>query len=328
VTTSAVFLRRRIVAGVIAVVLVVATGLGIYALVRSDDGDGDGDTASIEATSRTSRPPRASTTTTTTTTTVPPTTVAPETTAAAAAAAAPAPPSGQPAAAPPPVPQPLTGGLAGKTIHVDAGHNGQNWAHPDEINRPIDIGTQQRACDTTGTATDGGYSESEYTLDVALRLSSILQGAGANVVMTRTDNGGWGPCIDERAAIGNRAGAHAAISIHADGGPPGGRGFHVIAPASVPGLTDDIAGESGRLAGAVREAYGAGTGMPVADYIGGGGLSVRSDLGGLNLSDVPKVFIESGNMRNATDASLLTDPGFRQRVAESLAAGLDRFLGG
>jgi N-acetylmuramoyl-L-alanine amidase len=68
--------------------------------------------------------------------------------------------------------------------------------------------------------------------------------------------------------------------------------------------------------------------MPVADYIGGGGLSVRSDLGGLNLSDVPKVFIESGNMRNATDASLLTDPGFRQRVAESLAAGLDRFLGG
>ena len=262
--------------------------------------------------------------TTTTTTTVPPTTLPPETTAppttAAPVSAAPA-PTAAPAAPP-------TGGLAGKTVLVDPGHNGQNWAHPDEINRPIDIGTQTRACDTTGTATDSGYSESEYTLDVALRLRSLLQAAGANVVMTRTDNGGWGPCIDERAAIGNRAGATVAISIHADGGPAEGRGFHVIQPASITGLTDGIAAESGRLAVAVRDAYAAGTGMPYADYLGGQGLSVRSDLGGLNLSTVPKVFIETGNMRNGTDVALLTDAGFRQQAAESLLSGLRAYLGG
>jgi hypothetical protein len=36
---------------------------------------------------------------------------------------------------------------------------------------------------------------------------------------------------------------------------------------------------------------------------------------------VPKVFVETGNMRNATDASLLESADFRQREAEALAAG-------
>ena len=306
--------RRRLVVVVLAAVLVLGVAVTGYVLRSGDD---DEDATAIRARGRPSS-------TTTTTTTVPPTTLPPETTAPPTTAA-PAPVAPVPAAAPA---VPPTGGLAGKTVLVDPGHNGQNWAHPDEINRPIDIGTQTRACDTTGTATDSGYSEAEYTLDVALRLRSLLQAAGANVVMTRTDNGGWGPCIDERAGIGNRAGATVAISIHADGGPAEGRGFHVIQPTSIAGLTDGIAAESGRLALAVRDAYAAGTGMPYADYLGGQGLSVRSDLGGLNLSTVPKVFIETGNMRNGTDVALLTDPGFRQQAAESLRSGLRAYLGG
>ena len=40
-------------------------------------------------------------------------------------------------------------------------------------------------------------------------------------------------------------------------------------------------------------------GVPVANYIAGGdGLDVRSDLGTLNLSDIPTVMVELGNMRN------------------------------
>ncbi len=53
---------------------------------------------------------------------------------------------------------------------------------------------------------------------------------------------------------------------------------------------------------------------------------MRSDLGGLNLSDVPKVFVETGNMRNATDARLLESPAFRERIAHGLADGINRFL--
>ena len=213
--------------------------------------------------------------------------------------------------------------LAGRTVAIDPGHNGGNYLHTAEIDRLVNAGTLRKACDTTGTATDAGYSEAAYNFDVALRLARILRGEGARVVLTRTSNTGWGPCITERAAIGNRAHANAAISIHADGGPASGRGFHVIYP---PHLTDDIAAASKRLALAVRDAFAAGTGEPYATYIGIDGLDVRSDLGGLNLSDVPKVFIETGNMRNATDAARLESATYRQREADALARGIAAFL--
>jgi N-acetylmuramoyl-L-alanine amidase len=216
--------------------------------------------------------------------------------------------------------------LRGKTIVVDPGHNGGNGSHPEIINRQVNAGTLWKACDTAGTQTASGYSEAAFTYDVALRLRAILRAAGARVVLTRHSNRGVGPCITERAAIGNRARADAAISIHADGGPSSGRGFHVIYPPSIKGLTDDIASASLRLALTVRSAYRAGTGLPYATYLGGQGLSVRSDLGGLNLSDVAKVFVETANMRNATDAALLETPPFRERIARALARGLTMFL--
>jgi N-acetylmuramoyl-L-alanine amidase len=216
--------------------------------------------------------------------------------------------------------------VAGRTIAVDPGHNGRNGAHAAEINRQVDIGTKKKECDTTGTSTNAGYSESAYNLDVSLRLAAILRAAGANVVLTRSDDAGWGPCIDERAAIGNRADADVAISIHADGGPAGGRGFHVNYPVSIKGLTDGIAEESRALAVDVRDAFAAGTGMPYSTYLGSSALLARDDLGGLNLSDVPKVLLETGNMRNATDVGLLTDQAFRERQANAIASGLAAYL--
>jgi N-acetylmuramoyl-L-alanine amidase len=145
-------------------------------------------------------------------------------------------------------------------------------------------------------------------------------------VLTRSTNTGWGPCITERAAIGNRARATVALSIHADGGPADGRGFHVLYAPSIRGLTDDIAVSSRRLALDVRASYRRETRLPYATYIGSQGLAVRSDLGGLNLSDVPKVFVETGNMRNEADAALLERPSFRERIARGLASGLQAFL--
>jgi len=102
----------------------------------------------------------------------------------------------------------------------------------------------------------------------------------------------------------------------------------VIYPPSIKGLTDDIAAASLRLALDVRGAYAKGTGMPYATYLGHSGLDERSDLGGLNLSNVPKVFIETGNMRNATDAALLTSSAYRERAARALEAGLAKFVSG
>ena len=220
------------------------------------------------------------------------------------------------------------GSLSGKVIAIDPGHNGQNYAHSAEIAQQVNIGTKMKECDTSGTATYGGYSETAHNWDVAQRLSTILRGAGATVVFTRPDDNGWGPCITERAAIGNNAHADVALSIHADGGPDSGTGFHVLYPFPVPGMSDKIAEPSKRLGLAIRDAYAALTAMPFASYIGSSGLMQRDDLGGLNLSTVPKVFIEAGNMRNAGDAAKLTDPAFRQKEAEGLATGIVNYLTG
>ena len=62
------------------------------------------------------------------------------------------------------------------------------------------------------------------------------------------DDTGVGPCIDKRAQIGNRVHSDAAVSIHADGGPSSGRGFHVIYSTKINGLTDDIYRPSKKLA--------------------------------------------------------------------------------
>lgn len=220
--------------------------------------------------------------------------------------------------------------LAGKVVVLDPGHNPGNVRHTAEINRLVDIGTNRKECDTTGTATDAGYPEASYTLDVARRVRAILVARGAKVVFTQDGDLPYGPCVDERARIGNRAHADAALSIHADGGPASGRGFHVIAPKSLHvGIADTraIAAPSYRLATTLRSAFRHATDEPYADYLGGGtGLMVRGDLGGLNLSTVPKVFIECGNMRNARDAQALTDPAWRQHAAQGIADGLTAFI--
>jgi N-acetylmuramoyl-L-alanine amidase len=136
--------------------------------------------------------------------------------------------------------------------------------------------------------------------------------------------------VTQRAAIGNAAHADAAISIHGDGAPAGDRGFHVILPAKVVGggaNTAPIVGPSKTLGTDLRAAFKKATGEPFANYINGGtGLDTRSDLGGLNLSTVPKVFIECGNMRNASDATDLKDPDFRQKIAVGIAQGLETFV--
>lgn len=230
--------------------------------------------------------------------------------------------TGSPTAAPSEQP------LAGRTILLDPGHNGGNAAHPEIINRLVDAGGGLRKpCDTTGTATRSGYPEHEFTLDVAKRTAAVLRTRGAKVVLTRTTSAGVGPCVDQRAQAGNRIAADAALSLHADGGPPSGVGFHVIRPGQLPGQDADAYIASSQLATAVHDAV-LRTGEPAAGYVGRGGYDERTDLGGLNLSTVPKVFLESGNMRAAADAARLTDAGFRQRLAVALADGLSSFLFG
>ena len=134
-----------------------------------------------------------------------------------------------------------------------------------------------------------------------------------------------GPCVTERAALGNEVHANAAVSIHADGGPPGGRGFAILEPVA-DGINNAIVGSSAILGADLRAAFAAGTGEPVSSYDGVDGIQPRDDLAGVNLSTVPKVFIECANMRNAADADLVTSARWQARAARAIAAGLTTFV--
>jgi N-acetylmuramoyl-L-alanine amidase len=242
-------------------------------------------------------------------------------------------PSKKPSSHPPrKTPQAERKPLAGKVIVLDPGHNPNNRLHATQINRLVNIGNASKPCDTTGTSTNAGYTESSYTLDVSRRAQRLLQAQGATVKLTQNGDRAYGPCIDERAAIGNQAHADAVVSVHADGAGAGQRGFHVILPAAVhAGAADTraIVAPSKRLGTMLKTQFAADTGTAPSNYTGGGtGFTLRSDLGGLNLSKVPKVFIECGNMRDAMDAARLSDAGWRQRAAHGIADGIAGFLKG
>ncbi|MEV7790469.1 N-acetylmuramoyl-L-alanine amidase [Streptomyces sp. NPDC087512] len=229
-------------------------------------------------------------------------------------------------------PASASGPLKGKVVVIDPGHNPRNFQHTSEINRKVDIGTNRKECDTTGTSTNDGWPEAKFTLDVAHRLRALLEAQGATVRLTQDGDRPYGPCVDERARIGNEARADAAVSIHADGSGAGNRGFHVILPGAVhAGAADTraIVAPSAELGQRIAGNFVRVTGSAPSNYVGGGtGLVTRTDLGGLNLSTVPKVFIECGNMRDSADAALLTSDSWRQKAAEGMSEGIVSFLRG
>jgi len=221
---------------------------------------------------------------------------------------------------------PAPGGLAGKVVVIDPGHNGGNAANPTAINALVPMGFgQYKACDTTGTNGADGYSEHAFNFDVSERLDALLTARGIKVILTRTNDTGVGPCVNIRAAIGNDAHADAAISIHADGYDGSGHGFQVIeASSSAGGSANDAA--SNRLSQDMHASMLSGSGFTPATYIGTDGYESRTDLAGLNLSTVPKILVECGNMRDAGDLAREESATDRQQLAQSLADGIIAFL--
>ena len=215
--------------------------------------------------------------------------------------------------------------LAGKVVGIDPGHNGGNFANPSFINQSVWNGREREACDTTGTETNGGYTEARFNFNVAMYLRRDLVREGAKVVMTRRTNHGIGPCIDRRAQILDRARADVAIDIHADGGPAGGRGVAILTPVA-DGPNDKVIASSKRFGRILLHRYTRLTGIPVSNYDGSGGFAPRRDLAGLNLTTVPKVLIECVNMRNAADARRLVRPAFQRLAAKSMAEAITAFL--
>ena len=211
------------------------------------------------------------------------------------------------------------------TVVLDPGHNGGNASHPEVINQLVPDGRgRTKPCTTVGTSTGAGYAEHAFNWDVALRVRELLTARGVRVMLTRSSDTGVGPCVNERAALGNAAAADAVVSIHAYGWAPEPRGFYV-AYASPP--LNAAQGEPAHsLAVAVRDAM-IGAGFPTAEY-GSGGLDGKDDLAGLNLSERPAVLVECANMRNPGEAAAVSSAAGRARYAAGIAAGILGWLGG
>ena len=215
--------------------------------------------------------------------------------------------------------------LAGKVVGIDPGHNGRNATDPAFIDHQIFNGRSMEACNTVGTQTASGFTEARFNFDVATYLVADLRSAGARIVLTRRNNHGVGPCVNKRSTMLNHT--DLAIDIHADGGPAWGRGFTVLEPVA-DGPNDKIIASSIRFGRYVHQAFLADTPFRPSDYYGHDGYKLRADLAGLNLTTVPKVLIECGNMPNPADAALLSTARVQRQIARALAAAIIRFLTG
>lgn len=229
-----------------------------------------------------------------------------------------------PTAAPQSATAPTAGSLSGLVIALDPGHQkgNSNPRFAQHIAQTHFDGYQTKTCNTTGTETNAGYAESEFNWKVAKLVKAKLEALGASVPMTRHSNSWnkWGPCVDERGEFGAKVGADLLLSIHGDGADSSGYGFFVMEPSVIKGWTDDISAVSIRM-GKRFIAGMAGAGAPRSTYIGGQ-MMITPTISTLNCSDVPVILLESGNMRNASDAARMSSVRGQQQYADWIVAGI------
>ena len=213
------------------------------------------------------------------------------------------------------------GSVAGMIVFLDPGHNGANDG---SIARQVSNGRGgTKDCQASGTSAETGYPEHSFTWDTTLRIRQALNALGVRTAMSRGNDDQLGPCVDERAAMANSLAPNAVVSIHADGGPPTGRGFHIL--FSNPPLNAAQAGPAVQFARTMREAL-AGSGIPPSTYIGTDGLNPRADIAGPNLAQYPSILFQLGNMKNPVDSTLMESAEGRQRYAEAVVRGVVAFL--
>lgn len=205
-------------------------------------------------------------------------------------------------------------------VVVDPGHD----LRANSATEPIGPGSStMKIKDGGGThGVVSGDREADLNLAVSLRVRTLLERAGIDVVMTRTRTAGASMGNIARARIANRAHARLFLRIHADGSTdPSARGTHTLYPAYRRGWTDDVYAQSKRAAATVQRALRSSLGFPDR------GLQERSDFTGFNWSNVPVILVEMGFMTNPTEDRLLATSTYRQRAAVGLCRGTLRFLG-
>ncbi|GLZ37398.1 N-acetylmuramoyl-L-alanine amidase [Actinokineospora sp. NBRC 105648] len=180
--------------------------------------------------------------------------------------------------------------LTGKRIVIDPGHGATD----------------------TGVAVEG-VNESELMWDLARRLEGRMVATGMEALLSR----GPDQCPDEseRAAFANEAGADLVLSLHSDGnGSPFAQGVASFHFGTGNGTTSTL-GEA--MAGLIQREIAKRTGLRDC-----GAHPKTWEL--LRLTRCPAVRIEIGYLTNQDDRRRLSDPAFRDIVAEGIVVAVKR----
>ena len=185
--------------------------------------------------------------------------------------------------------------LAGKTVVLDPGHGG------------ADRGSRGH-----------GLEEAQLVDDLAARIVGRLAAVGVRALLTRGldlpphENP---PTAEERAAFANDSGADLLVSLHVDRGPtPQAHGVASYHFGTGSGTTSTV-GE--HLASLVQREVVART-----DLLDCHVHAKTWDM--LRLTRMPAVRLELGHITSGGDAARLSDPAFRDTVAEAVLVGIQR----
>jgi N-acetylmuramoyl-L-alanine amidase len=195
-----------------------------------------------------------------------------------------------------------------------------------------------------------GLREKDLTLDIARRLRATLQAEGFDVVMTREAD--ERVPLRERAEAANEARGDVFLSIHVNSIPaPERRGVatYVLGTTSDPRLVELSRAENAAsgysladfraiLEGVLRDARQHASerfGRAVQGRMVTALRASNEDLDDRGVkqapfvvlvgTQMPAVLAEVACLSSAEDAALLQDDGYRQRIADALAAGVRQY---
>jgi N-acetylmuramoyl-L-alanine amidase len=183
--------------------------------------------------------------------------------------------------------------LSPYVIAIDPGHGGSPTSDPTQLWDP-------------GVVV-GAIMEKDITLDLALRLRSLLQREKVKVVLTRTSD--QYVEISERWNRVHASGARMFVSLHVnafDGDPSiNGETIFYPKPDSLP----------------FAQAIDSALAQSLSDYqIADDGVAPKPEL--WVHSDIPTATIEPAYLTNAREASLLEQADFRDAIAQGVFRGM------
>ncbi len=181
--------------------------------------------------------------------------------------------------------------LRGRIVAIDAGHP------------------------PAGATGPTGLFEGDAVLLVAERLKTMLEAAGADVVMTRTDANPVG--LDDRPVIARRGDADVFVSIHLNALPDGVNPFTVTEGSA----TYFYRGQSAPLARAVQRGLVNAMGLPDQ------GVVFRS-LAVVRQTWMPSILCEGAFVIVPQQEAALRTPQFQEAYARGIADGLRAYFRG